>query len=91
LAKSVFTTVYVAKNFRTAYHRDAGNLRGVMTCLLPMGEFSGGALVLPRFRIAFAFKPGDVLFFNPQELHGNLPFKGERLSAALYCGGWVTK
>lgn len=80
-----FTTIYVAKNFRTAYHRDRGNLLGVMTALMPMGKFTGGELILPRWRIAIAFKPGDLLFFNPQEVHGNLPFEGERLSAAFYC------
>jgi hypothetical protein len=25
------------------------------------------------------------LLFNPQLLHGNLPFVGERLSAIFYC------
>jgi len=90
LSNTVFTTIYVARNFRTAYHRDRNNLAGVMTCLMPMGSFEGGALVLPRFRIAIAFRPGDVLFFDPNQFHGNLPFKGERVSIALYCGGWVT-
>jgi len=23
--------------------------------------------------------------FDPQQLHGNLPFEGERISAAFYC------
>jgi len=82
---TAFTTIYLAKNFRTAYHRDRGNLTGVMTALMPMGNFVGGELVLPRWRIAFALKPGDLLFFDPQQLHGNLPFEGERLSAAFYC------
>jgi hypothetical protein len=82
---TVFTTIYLAKNFRTAYHRDSGNLRGVMTALMPMGRFTGGELVFARWRIAFGFKPGDLLFFDPQQLHGNLPFEGERLSAAFYC------
>jgi hypothetical protein len=82
---TAFTTIYLAKNFRTAYHRDSGNLKGVMTALMPMGHFSGGELVLPRWRIAFALKPGDLLFFDPQQLHGNLPFEGKRLSAAFYC------
>lgn len=91
LSKTAFSTIYIAKNFRTAYHRDKGNLSGVMTCLIPTGKFEGGALVLPRFRIAFALRPGDVLFFNPKELHGNLLFKGKRISLALYCGGWVAK
>jgi hypothetical protein len=56
-----------------------------MTALVPMGEFTDGGLVLPRYRIAIAFKPGDLLLFDPQEVHGNLPFTGKRLSLALYC------
>ena len=74
---TVFTTVYVAKNFRTAYHRDRGNLRGVMTALVPMGDFTGGELVLARWRIAIAFKPGDLLLFDPQQPHGNLGSKAK--------------
>jgi hypothetical protein len=43
-------------------------------------------------RIAFAFKPGDLLFFDSrQHLHGNLPFTGERLSAIYYCAGLIAK
>ena len=85
LWRTVFSTIYLAKNFRTAYHTDSGNLLGVMTALMPMGNFTGGELVLPRWRIAFALKPGDLLLFDPQQLHGNLPFEGKRLSAAFYC------
>lgn len=82
---TTFTTIYLAKNLRTAYHFDVGNLPGVFSALMPMGRFAGGELVLPRWRIAIAFKPGDLLLFDPQQLHGNLPFEGERLSAAFYC------
>jgi hypothetical protein len=85
LWKTAFTTIYIARNFRTAYHRDTGNFKGVMTALMPMGNFTGGELLFPRWRIAFALKPGDLLLFDPQQLHGNLPFQGERLSAAFYC------
>ncbi len=86
---TAFTTVYVAKNFRTAYHRDTGNLRGVMSALMPMGKFTGGELILPRWRIAIAFMPGDLLLFDPQQLHGNLPFEGQRLSAIFYCADGI--
>jgi hypothetical protein len=82
---TAFTTVYIVKNLRCAYHTDSGNLRGVMSAIISMGEFTGGELVLPRWRIAIAFKPGDLLLFDPQQLHGNLPFSGERLSAIFYC------
>jgi hypothetical protein len=85
LGRTAFTTVYIVKNLRTAYHADRGNLRGVMSALTPMGQFTGGELVLPRWRIAIALKPGDLLLFDPQQLHGNLPFEGKRLSAIFYC------
>jgi hypothetical protein len=91
LKKTAFTTIYIAKNFRTAYHADRGNLRGVMTCLMPMGKFSGGELVLARWRVAVAFKPGDLLLFDPQQFHGNLPIVGERVSAAFYCARHIAK
>jgi hypothetical protein len=81
---TAFSSIYIAKNFRTAYHVDRGNLLGTMTAIMPLGKFTGGELVLPRWRIAFAYKPGDLLFFDPQQLHGNLPFKGKRISAAFY-------
>jgi hypothetical protein len=89
LWKTVCTTVYVIRNHRCAYHRDSGNLLGVMSCLMPMGKFTGGELALPRWRIAIAFKPGDLLLFDPQQVHGNLPLEGERLSAAFYCARWI--
>jgi len=85
LWKTAFTTLYAIKSLRCAYHYDSGNLRGVMSALMPMGHFTGGELVLPRWRRAIAFKPGDLLLFDPQQLHGNLPITGERLSAIFYC------
>ena len=84
LWRTVFPALYVAKNFQTAYHRD-GNLKGAMTAITPLGNFSGGDLVLLRWRIRIPYKPGDFLLFDAEELHGNLPFEGERLSVAFYC------
>lgn len=82
---TAFSNIYIVKNLSTAYHQDEGNLPGGMTAIMCMGEFSGGELVLPRWRISFAYRPGDLLFFDAGQLHGNLPFEGERLSAAFYC------
>lgn len=79
-----FTTLYLVRELRSAYHSDTGNMRGVMTAIMCMGNFSGAELVLLRWGLAIAYEPGDLLFFNPQNLHGNLPFTGNRLSAALY-------
>lgn len=85
LWNTAFTTVYIIKKLRSAYHPDRGNLRGVMSAIMPMGRFTGGELVLPRWRIGIGYVPGDLLLFAPQQLHGNLPFEGERLSAIFYC------
>lgn len=82
---TICSTLYVPKNFRTAYHRDTGNLAGLMTALLPAGNFVGGELVLPEWGLGIAFRPGDVLFFDSRmTIHGNLPIRGERISLALY-------
>ena len=56
-----------------------------MSAVVSMGTFTGGELVLPRWRIAIANRPGDLLLFDSQQLHGNLPFAGDRLSAIFYC------
>jgi hypothetical protein len=77
--------VYIIAGLRCAYHADDANLPGVLSAITPMGEFTGGEIVLARWRIAIAFKPGDLLLFDPQQLHGNLPVVGERLSAIFYC------
>jgi hypothetical protein len=79
-----FNRVYLSKKWATKYHPD-GNWPGGMTALVATGDFEGGALVLPRWRIAFALKVGDVLLFDAEQLHGNLPISGKRLSAAFYC------
>jgi hypothetical protein len=85
LGHSAYSSAYIVKHVRCGYHRDPQNLRGALSALLPLGNFTGGELVLPRWRIAFAFKPGDVLFFDPQELHGNTPIEGDRASLVWYC------
>ena len=85
LGHSAYSSVYIVKHLRSGYHRDTQNLHGALSALLPLGSFTGGGLVLPRWRIAFSFKPGDVLFFDPQELHGNLEVKGDRASVVWYC------
>lgn len=81
---TAFSSIYLAKNWQTNFHRD-GNLRGARTVIMAMGRFTGGALVIARWRIGFALQPGDLLIFDAEELHGNLPFEGERLSAAFFC------
>jgi hypothetical protein len=79
-----FSNAYAICDKAAHYHTDRGNLPGVVTVLMPMGNFTGGEILFPRWGIGVAFKPGDVLLFNPGEMHGILPFEGDRLSLALY-------
>jgi hypothetical protein len=89
LGNSPFSSLYVTKNWQTSCHCD-GNLKGTMTAITTLGEFTDGALVLVRWGIAIPYQPGDVLFFDAEQLHGNLSFKGKRLSVTLYCARKIT-
>jgi len=87
---TVFTTVTVNKNFRTAIHCDAGDFKGGLgnIAVLQAGEFSGGYTCLPRYGVGFDVRNTDVCFFNVHEWHGNVPFVAkkpfERISVVCY-------
>ena len=77
IADTVFTTLTVNHNWRTACHRDAGdftkgfsNICGVTG---PEGKgWKGGQFILPQYRIAVNLQPGDMLLVNNHEgIHGN--------------------
>ena len=93
--ETVFTTVTVNKTFRTACHRDAGDLETGLSNLLVLGtgDYTGGYLVFPEFRIAVNVRPGDLLLVNNHEIiHGNTPIvlnnpddsSCERISVVCY-------
>jgi hypothetical protein len=74
--ETVFTTITVNKSFRTAAHRDAGDLNEGISNLLVVGtgNYSGGYLIFPEYRIAVNVRPGDLLLVNNHEIiHGNTP------------------
>jgi hypothetical protein len=74
IPSTIYTTVTVNKNFRTAYHLDAKNAPLGMAPMLLMrqGKFEGGTVVLPEWRIAAKLETGDlILFRNMQDIHGN--------------------
>jgi len=74
-----FTTITVNKNFRTAAHRDAGDLSegfSNLTVVANEKEWEGGYLVLPEYRVAIDVRPGDLLLINNHEgIHGNTEIK----------------
>ena len=92
-----FTTITVNKNFRTASHRDAGDLNegfSNLTVVAKDKNWQGGYLVLPEFRVGINIRPGDLLLINNHAgIHGNtelLPPEGvaiedmERISLVCY-------
>ena len=70
-----FTTITVNKTFRTAAHRDAGDLSigfSNLTVVTNGKKYSGGHLIFPEYRIAVNIRPGDLLLVNNHEgMHGN--------------------
>jgi hypothetical protein len=88
-----FTTITVNKTFRTAAHFDAGDLHTGLSNLLVLsnnGNYKGGYLIAPEYRVAVNVRPGDLLLINNHEvMHGNAPIEmlddeAERISLVCY-------
>ena len=68
-----FSTITINRNFRTALHRDAGDLKegfGNLTCI-QRGKFHGGETMFPQFGVGFDLKTGDFLAMDVHEWHCN--------------------
>ena len=70
---TVFTTITVNKSFRTAVHRDSGDLEAGFGNLIVYndGSYREGYFVLPQFGVAIDLQNTDVLFVDVHQLHGN--------------------
>jgi hypothetical protein len=87
-----FTTITVNKTFRTAAHYDAGDLNSGLSNLLTLsndGNYTGGYLIAPEYRVAVNVRPGDLLLINNHEvMHGNTEINcaegSERISLVVY-------
>lgn len=73
IGSTPFTTVTVNNTYPTGVHTDAGDLdEGFSTlAVLKKGDYHGGRLVFPEFRVAADMKHGDVLLMDAHEWHGN--------------------
>lgn len=77
IGDTVFSTITVNKTYRTACHKDEGDLKegfGVMA-YFETNPLLGGYLVIPAYRVAVKLKHGDVVLFDVHEWHGNTPIK----------------
>lgn len=91
IADTTFTTVTINKDFQTAVHKDAGDLKkgfGNLSCYKTKG-ISGGYFVLPQWRIAFDLNNCDLLLVDVHQWHGNTPIiketeQDERISFVMY-------
>lgn len=73
---TAFTTVTVNKDFRTALHKDAGDLPQGFGNLIAYreGNWKGAYFMMPEFGIAVDLQNCDVLFCDVHHFHCNTPF-----------------
>lgn len=73
IGNTPFTTITVNNTYPTGVHTDAGDLEEGFSTLavLRRGDYSGGRLVFPEYRVAVDMGHGDVLLMDAHEWHGN--------------------
>ncbi len=86
-----FTTVTVNNTYPTGVHTDSGDLDAGFSCLgcIRRGQYDGGVLVFPEFRLGVNMGHGDLLLMDAHEYHGNTRIRkltedAERLSIVCY-------
>lgn len=85
IGETVYSTVTINRSFRTACHRDAGDLcedgvhqplpRGFsnLTVLSNGKAFDGFYLCFPEYRVAVNIQDGDLIMMDAHKIHGNTP------------------
>ena len=89
---TVFTTLTVNYNWRTACHRDAGDFTpgfSNISAISGKNGWKGGEFLLPEYDVAIKLEPGDCLLVNNHEgIHGNDALTGgdedDRISIVAY-------
>lgn len=67
-----FSTITVNHNVAGTVHQDAGDLKtgfGLISCHR-QGDYTGGHLVFPQYRVAVDLEDRDLILFNPHDWHG---------------------
>lgn len=78
-----FSTVTVNNTYPTGVHTDKGDLDAGFSTIacLRRGEYRGGQLVFPAYRVAVDMADGDLLLMDAHDWHGNVALEcacGER-------------
>lgn len=86
-----FTTITVNNTYPTGVHTDKGDLDAGFSNLavLRRGDYEGGRLVFPEYRVAADMHDGDLLLMDAHEWHGNTAMQlgsedAERISIVCY-------
>ena len=76
---SIYSTMTLNYDFRTATHKDTGDLHGGLSTLTifedEINNYEGFYLGLPDYKIAFDLRDGDLLIFDAHEKHANTEYK----------------
>lgn len=69
-----FSTVTVNNTYPTGVHTDKGDLDAGFSTIacLRRGDYTGGQLVFPEFRVAVNMRHGDLILMDAHEWHGNV-------------------
>lgn len=84
IRQTPFTSGIINKNNPLKYHFDAGNFRGMYSCMVGFKkDVGGGFLALPDYDVGVEIASNSVFMFDGQEiLHGVTPIS--RLSAQAF-------
>lgn len=89
IKNTVFTTITINRDWRTATHTDKGDFKDSLSCIGLLGKnIQGGFLGFPQYRILVEMTAGDAILMNPHEPHCNTEMKigngGSRFSFVCY-------
>ena len=91
MGDTVFTTITVNRNWRTACHKDAGDYPQGFGNLVVLegGAYKGGYTGFPKYRVAVDVREGDFLAMDVHQWHCNTEIEAvgseyERISVVSY-------
>jgi hypothetical protein len=90
IGDTAFSTITVNQDYRTAFHKDAGDyLEGFGNLVAYCKDIEPVYLVLPKYKVAVNLDTYDLLLVDVHQVHGNTKIikkneKGVRLSFVMY-------